>query len=124
MDKPKVLYIDDDEGILISAKFMLEGICNLTTEKSPKKAVEQLKSGQKFDIIFLDLSIPEWDGIEVLKVLRTEYPDLPVFMVSGWVGGDVRLQESQKLGAKGQIVKPFNRDEIKKSIEDVLNKNK
>lgn len=120
MDKPKILYIDDDEGVSMSAKYLLMGICDLTTEKSPKKAVEQLRGGAKYDIIFLDLSMPEWDGIEVLKVLRTEYPDLPVFMVSGWVGGDARLQEAQKLGAKGQIVKPFNKDTIKTELDKVL----
>ncbi len=119
MDRPKVLYIDDDEGILISAKFILDSICNLTTQQSPKKAVELLKN-EKFDIIFLDLSIPEWDGLEVLKVLRSEYPDTPVFMVSGWSGADARLQKAKTLGASGFITKPFQRDEIKKVMDEVL----
>lgn len=120
MDKPKVLYIDDDVGVLMSSKYLISDICDLVTERSPKKAVEHLRSGARYDIIFLDLSMAEWDGIEVLKVLRAEYPDLPVFMVSGWTGGDARLKESQKLGAKGHISKPFQKDIIKKAIEEVV----
>lgn len=121
MDKPRILYIDDDDGILISAKFLIGDICDLITERSPQKAVESLQN-EKYDIIFLDLSMPEWDGVEVLKVLKKNYPQIPVFMVSGWTGGDTRLQEAKALGANGFITKPFNREAIKKEIEAVKKK--
>lgn len=121
MDKPKILYIDDDYTILFSAKMSLESICDITTQQSPRQAVELLKN-DKFDIILLDISMPEWDGLEVLKVLRKDYPDLPVLMVSGWTSGDARLQQAKELGASGFVSKPFNRNAIKETIDEVLKK--
>lgn len=65
----------------------------------------------KPDLVLLDVVMPEKDGIETLKVLKEEHPDLKVIMVSS-LGTEEKVTEALKLGALAFIQKPFDEDEL------------
>lgn len=121
MAKPRILIIDDEPAILMSAKMYLEGVYDITTETNPDKAMETLAK-EKYDTIFLDLTMPGRGGLEVLEELKNKYPEIPVFIVSGWTGIDEKIQNAIKIGASGYISKPFDREKVKDAIEKVLKK--
>ncbi len=83
--KPSVLIVDDEEGIrhLIYDIFLLSGDYYLKMVPDGYKAVEEIKK-KEYDVITLDLKMPGMDGIEVLKIIKKEYEDIPVIIISGY----------------------------------------
>lgn len=79
-----VLYVDDDTALLISCKLFLErrGEFSVSTESSPGKALDTLRSGG-YDAVVSDYQMPEMDGIEFLQRLRKEHPALPFIIFTG-----------------------------------------
>jgi two-component system response regulator (stage 0 sporulation protein F) len=121
MGKPKILMIDDEYAILMSAKMYLDSVYEFTTETNPDKAIELLENNT-FDAILQDLTLPGYDGLEVLKRIKQKTPQTPVFIVSGWANVDAKVQEALKIGAVGYITKPFDREKVKGELDKVLRK--
>jgi len=74
---------------------------------------EAIDKAQEFkpDLVLLDVVMPEKDGIETLKVLKENNPDIRVIMVSS-LGTEEKVTEALKLGATAFIQKPFDEDEL------------
>lgn len=121
-EKQKILIIDDDHASLFSTKLILEKAYEVTATENPKDALKILEI-QKFNLILLDIFIPEMDGIEILKTLRSKYPNTPVIILSGSVEWVRRKGEVQKLGASDYILKPFDNITLQNKIKDILKKN-
>lgn len=119
--KPRVLIIDDDYASLSSTKIILEGTYDVTALESPRDALKLLEE-QKFNLILLDIFIPEMNGMEVLKTLRTKHPGIPVIVLSGSVEWIRRKGEVKKYGASDYILKPFDTSILQKRIKEVLGK--
>lgn len=121
---PKILFVEDDPFIaeIYKKKFESSGfdVLNVTTGK----AVLKEASEQKFDLILLDLVIPEMSGTEVLRELRhnPEYsPDLKVIVFSNLSSTEDR-EECLKLGANGFISKTeFSPTEVVTEVNRFLN---
>lgn len=104
---PKILLVEDDPfiGDIYKKKFGASGfeVVNVTTGKAVLKAVDE----QKYDLILLDLVIPEMSGMEVLKELRTNPlydPNLKIVVFSNLSSQEDR-DEAIKLNANGFISK-------------------
>jgi len=113
--KGNVLLIDDDEGVL--------GLLGEVLEKEGYAAV-QAKTGQEalvqaqrlpFEVVLADLRLPDLDGIEVLRILRTVDPDLPVIVMTAF-GSMETAVEAIKEGAYDYISKPFNLEEVRLTV--------
>lgn len=72
-------------------------------------------------IVLLDMKMPVMDGLETLRALRSVHPKLPVIMMTAVGDGD-RVQEALSLGAVTCVHKPFDIFELRKLIEDLLQK--
>ncbi len=109
----KILFVDDDESILDAAKTALEVYgYEVITADSGKKCLEKLEEA---DIVFLDIKMPEMDGIETLKEIKKRKPSLPVVMITAYATVDTAI-EAMKIGASDYIRKPFDMEELEKSI--------
>jgi DNA-binding NtrC family response regulator len=86
---------------------------------SGREALERMKE-ISFDIVITDLKMPGIDGMEVLRTIRKEYPEVIVIMITGFSTVETAV-EAMKLGAFDYIPKPFTPDEVsivvKKAIE-------
>src|SRR5262245_45079233 len=109
MSKPKVLVVDDEKGILstLSRVLDLEGFEPLVAG-SAEIALEKLER-QAVDLVLLDVRLPGMDGLELLKRLRGERPELPVLMMSGQASIQDAV-DATRLGARDFIQKPLNYD--------------
>ena len=114
--KKCVLVVDDQPKVLrfIEIDLKLRGFEVISTT-SGREALDLVKSA-KPDIMLLDIIMPEIDGFEVLKELRT-FTDLPVIVFSASPGNH---DSAMQLGANDFIPKPFNADEMVSRIKKLL----
>lgn len=118
----KILIVDDDEQIIRAIKKILtRNNYDTDTAENGQVALDKLAQNN-FDLIITDIIMPQKEGIELIRDLRKNYPDLPVIAMSG--GGRVEpenyLDVAQKLGADCMLKKPFSTEELLNLLRDVL----
>ena len=105
-----LLVVDDNEDnrYTLTRRLKREGYTNLTTANDGRQALELVRS-QKFDLMLLDIMMPEINGYEVLEQLKadTELRHLPVIMISA-VGEVESVVRCIELGAEDYLPKPFD----------------
>ena len=114
----KVLVVDDEKLIVKGLKFSLEqdGM-EVDCAYDGLEAMEKIKSGN-FDIILLDVMLPEKDGFEICQEVR-EFSDVPIIMLTA-KGEDINKILGLEYGADDYITKPFNILEVKARIKTIL----
>lgn len=112
----KIAIIDDEQDILDTLESFLQRSekFEITKYSNPITALSEVKN-RKFDLILLDIMMPELDGIEFLKEMKNTTPDTKVLIMTAYSTID-RAIECDELGADEYITKPFI------SLKDVENK--
>lgn len=113
--RKKILICDDEEGIRESFKLILEKDYDLMFAQNGDEAVQMMKSSPS-EITILDIKMPKKDGLETLKELKKINPSSKVIIATGYKSVDI-AQEAMNLGASDYVVKPFDRDKIKKVVQ-------
>ncbi len=118
----KMLFIDDNVlNREITAKMLEEKGAAIKTAESGKEGIELLKTGWKFDLILLDVSMPEMDGFETARVIKKELEiDIPILM---FTSVDIRdsIERMKEYGVADYIIKPARRNELIHKIKYVIN---
>ena len=117
----KIAIVDDEEIMrrLVSDVLKMEGY-EIESFASPKEALEKIKT-KKFDLILTDIKMPEMDGIELIKRVHQQNPETGVIFMTGYA--DVSsAKEAVKEGAYDYILKPFDLNEIRKSVAQAIEK--
>lgn len=119
MDNISVLIVDDELSVLkaISAVLKSEKI-DAVCAQSSKNAFEYL-SNQSFDIILLDIMMPEQDGFSLLKELRDRQILTPVILLSGREEDSAQV-EGLGLGADDYMTKPFSKTVLVSKIRAIV----
>ena len=108
---PRILVVDDEIIVCESCQRILEEEgYEVEIALSGKEAFEKMKE-HPHDLVITDLKMPGIDGMEVLKVVRKEYPDTIVIMITGFSTVETAV-EAMKQGAFDYIPKPFTPDEV------------
>jgi len=113
--RKRILVCDDEEGIRESLKLILEKDYDLDFAQNGDEAILKMKTSPA-DITLLDIKMPKKDGLETLKELRKISPSSKIIIATGYKSVDI-AQEALDLGASDYIVKPFDRDKIKKVVQ-------
>ena len=120
--KAPILIVDDNPAnVLLLERILGEGgYRNVHTTTDPKEVV-QLNNRRRFDIVLLDIRMPEMDGFQVLEALTDPIRDdlLPVLVLSADLDPATRLK-ALELGAKDFIAKPFERSEVLTRVRNLL----
>ncbi len=123
---PAILVVDDnaDNRYALTGHLRREGYGNLAVAEDGRQALDLLHE-RRFDLVLLDIMMPEMDGYQVLEQMRTDMAlrDIPVIMISAVDDLDsvVRCIE---LGAEDYLPKPFKRVLLKARVEACLEKKK
>lgn len=121
MNRLKILVVDDKKVIGDLFDFTLGYSGHIITVlDNPKDALNVVRDND-FDIAFLDIVMPEKDGVELLQDLRTVAPKLPVIMMSGYSVEDKKMK-ARELGAITCLKKPFEIDDVKRVIKSAIGK--
>ena len=123
MNKTKLILVEDHELVrkgILSILNMDQSLEILGEFDRPTKAFEALKTGTNPDIVIMDISMPEMNGLEASKILEKEYPDIKVIILSMHKEEEYVL-ESLNYNVCGYVVKDSVADEILVAIEKVVN---
>lgn len=112
----KILVVDDAAFMRLSLKTMLEknGFEVVGEANNGFKAIEMYKMLTP-DIVTMDITMPDMDGIEALAEIIKFDPKANVIMLSA-MGQEVKIREAVLIGAKGFVVKPFKEDYLLKAL--------
>jgi PAS domain S-box-containing protein len=116
--KLNVLVVDDDNAVLKSATKMLASLgYAAVAAESGGEALKLIASERDFDLVLADFAMPEMNGVELARAIRTIRPNLPVILVIGYGGVDV-LKEFDETRI---LRKPYREDDLIDKIVAALN---
>ena len=107
----KILICDDEEGIRESLKLILGDHYDLILTEDGNQCLEVLANSNDIGLVFMDIKMPQVNGLETLKAIQEKHPDIKVIIITGYKSVETAT-EAVKLGASGYIVKPFKSEEI------------
>ena len=117
-------YVEDD-GEMIQAIRLLLRLLDYETRPflDCKRAAEAILSGEKPDILIIDINMPIVSGMDLLKYVRsrTDFDALPIVMLSSEVTDSV-VDEAMGLGADTYLFKPVTIDDLEDKIEKAVQK--
>ncbi len=114
----KILVIDDEKDIREAVIGFLSGYQVVEAENG-MDGLELVKS-EKPDLIITDIVMPELQGIEFITRLNKVKKYIPVIVMSGNTVGKEYLKAAELLGAVATIEKPFDFDDLKRCVDDIL----
>lgn len=116
---PLVLVVEDDETIVLSFKSLLKNKGYDFISASDGKTGLALALRELPDVVFLDIRLPDINGIGVLQAIKAEHPEMAVAMMTGY--GEIKdAVEAMKAGAEHYFQKPLDIDEILVTIEKCM----
>jgi DNA-binding NtrC family response regulator len=122
--KDRILIVDDEPDMLQLLKRSLqpELACDIQTAPSGEAALRVL-AAQRFDLVLADIKMPGMDGLELLDLIKRQFPDLTVMMMTAY--GHIEMAvEAMKRGAYDFITKPFEHDALVLRLEKALERSR
>ena len=115
-----ILVVDDEKNMrtLLRALFSDEGY-RVEEAENGIEAVEKVRE-RFFDLILLDMKMPRMGGIDTLREIKKISQGITILMMTAYATVQTAV-ESMKLGAYDYIIKPFNTDELKGTVKNILN---
>jgi DNA-binding NtrC family response regulator len=120
MNKTRVLFVDDEEELVTTlverlgyrgwdADFALSG----------RRAVEKMKDNP-YDIIVLDLKMPGMSGADVMKIIKRDFPNIPVLLITGHGSSVDETDEERPEGAFDYLAKPIKLEDLIDKMQEAL----
>ena len=121
MNTMKILVVDDEDIVLEScqAVFELEGF-EVMLVPSADKAIEAMKN-DNFALLLIDVKMPKHDGMYLMEKIKEQWPNIPIIVMSGYYTTET-IKEAFKMGAANFIAKPFEPDELVKTVRQIIEK--
>ncbi len=117
--KPKILIVDDEPDMLSGCSKILSALGNNPYPVPDGIQAIKLLQNEEFDLVFCDLLMPDFDGMQVLEVVQKLAPNTPVIIFSAY-GTIDRAVSAMKAGAFDFIEKPFEAENLKILVEKGL----
>ncbi len=121
--KANILLVEDEENLHDALKLNLElENYEITSAYNGAEALKAIKD-EFFDLIIMDIMLPQIDGITVTETIRIQGNDVPILILSAKNTSSDRVLGLKK-GADDYMVKPFNLEELLLRVEKLIHKNK
>ena len=119
----RILLIEDDKGTAQSIELILKSeSINVYTTDLGEEGID-LGKLYDYDIILLDLNLPDMSGFEVLRSLRVSKVTTPTLIISGLAGIEDKVK-GFGCGADDYMIKPFHKDELVARIHAIVRRSK
>lgn len=117
MDSLNILVVDDSPIITRKLTMMLEllGYRVVKTAATGAEAISAYKAC-KPDVVTMDITMPDMDGIEATRRIIAEFPEAKIVMVTSH-GQEKMVIDALKAGAKGYVIKPFDGQKLYEAIQ-------
>jgi two-component system alkaline phosphatase synthesis response regulator PhoP len=121
--KANILLVEDEKNLHETVKLNLEmEDYSVTSAFNGNEALVKINE-EYFDLIVMDIMLPETDGITVIERIRLQNNDVPVLILSARRSGQDRVLGLKK-GADDYLTKPFNLEELLLRVDKLIKKNK
>ena len=122
MPTDSIIYVvDDDEAVRESLEFLLTTAGMKAKSFESAKAFLEVLPRVAFGCVITDVRMPDITGIDLLKRVKQDNPDLPVIVITGH--GDIALAvEAMKIGAVDFLEKPFDDEHLLNSVKSALDR--
>ena len=118
--KHRILIVDDEPQVReLLCLYLLRHGYDVSTAGSSAETLELLQ-GTPADVVVLDISLAQEDGLKVLAMIKSEHPSLKVIMLTGMGFVEDLLEEAQQKGADGYVSKALPLDELLQAITRAL----
>jgi DNA-binding response OmpR family regulator len=115
----KIIVVDDEKRICHNvAKILSKNQYEVTQAMSAKEALEKMAK-ESFSLLISDIVMPEKNGLELLKMVKKEWPLTKAVMMTAYASTDTAIK-AIRLGALDYIPKPFTPDELRSTVEQAL----
>jgi two-component system alkaline phosphatase synthesis response regulator PhoP len=121
--KASILIAEDEESLREALKLNLELENYEITTADTGPAVLKLVKNEYFDLIVLDIMLPDMDGITVCETIRMQHNNVPILFLSARNSSADRV-EGLKKGGDDYLTKPFNLEELLLRVDKLIVKNK
>lgn len=118
----RILIVDDEVQIRMLLRQLLEKEGFEVDEAQDGLIALRKFRENPFDLVILDLIMPEKEGVETIIDLKKEFKDAKIFAISGGgrVGPENYLKSAQRLGAVCTFTKPIENEELLKAVKELL----
>jgi two-component system response regulator MprA len=117
--RPRVLLVDDEEGVRMSLRALLEGEYRIESAPSGEAAVQELPRFRP-DVVLLDVRLlPSMSGLDALDRIKAFDERIEVVMITAFASL-ATLNEALRRGAFGYLIKPFTRRDLELMVRDAL----
>ena len=120
--KYSIVIIDDEVEILDMLSRFLNRNPNFSVQtfSNPVSALSSINNNTKYDLVLLDIMMPQMNGLDVLEKLKDMNSDQKVIMMTAYSTLD-KVLKSHKIGATNYVMKPFSSlDALEKKVVEVL----
>ncbi len=119
--KGSILIVDDEKEIRESLEqiLALEGH-RAVAASSGEEGLKKIEEGV-FDLVLVDITLPDRNGIDLLKSIKREHPEVGVIMITAYDSSQVAFQASKE-GAESYITKPWDNDKLLLEVRNALAK--
>jgi two-component system, OmpR family, alkaline phosphatase synthesis response regulator PhoP len=122
-NQPSVLLVEDEENLHETLKMNLELEGYQVTSAFDGAAATKAVQNEYFDLIIMDIMLPEIDGLSVTQNIRLSNTEVPILILSAKNNSEDRVLGLRK-GADDYLTKPFNLEELLLRVQKLITKNK
>ena len=119
----KILLVDDHDLVRFGTTLLLESLeavhCTITPCRSLDEARTACREQGPFDLVLLDLNLPDAKGLQGLRTLRNECPDIPFALLTG-TQDELVIRQAQAMGAVGYLLKSWTPERLKEALKALL----
>jgi DNA-binding response OmpR family regulator/flavodoxin len=116
---PKIMVVDDEAGICKNVEKILKKSNYAITHASSAKEALSMMAKESFSLLISDIVMPEMNGLELLKMVKKEWPVTKAVMMTAYASTDTAVK-AIRMGALDYIPKPFTPDELRATVENAL----
>jgi two-component system, NtrC family, sensor kinase len=123
MESISILVVDDEPGIaLLCDRILSRAGYEVLSETNPHAAIEDLQQ-KRFDLLLVDIRMPEVDGFDVISRAQMVQPDIAVLVMTGFGTVETAIRALRQ-GVDGLLLKPFKQsEELLQAVRQALNDN-
>lgn len=116
-DKKRILLADDDPDVLLGIRDRLESFgFQVTPVANGREAVEAMSVGG-YALVIMDITMPEMDGIEALRLIRLRHPTTPVLIITSNIENAIAALVD---GAGAYLLKPIDHERLRATVDRLV----